>query len=55
MLEKITADNFNKFVEMRKLIESGDRDGARAIADELGLEGQGRGIVKGVHKGNFVR
>ena len=40
---------------MRKLIESGDRDGARAIADELGLEGQGRGIVKGVHKGNFVR
>jgi hypothetical protein len=37
MLEKITEDNFTKFIEMYTLRKSGDFEGAQAIADELGL------------------
>jgi len=36
--ETITADNFDQFVEMHNLKEAGDREGAKAIADELGLK-----------------
>lgn len=55
MLEKITEDNFGKFIEMKELMESGDRESARAIADELGLERRGQRAGRGFHKGNFTR
>ncbi|HAT03190.1 MAG TPA: hypothetical protein DCS29_00220 [Candidatus Magasanikbacteria bacterium] len=51
MLEQVTAENFDRFVEMHNLMKAGDRDGAKAIADELGLKemGLGRGgkMMKG--------
>jgi hypothetical protein len=56
MLDKITADNFAKFVEMHNLMKAGDKDGAKAIADELGLPGfmgMGGGMMKGGHGGRF--
>lgn len=37
ILEVVTEDNFDQFVDMHELRMSGDRDGARAIAEELGL------------------
>ncbi len=45
--DKITADNFDKFSEMHKLMESGDREGAQAIAVELGIEDLGNGMMRG--------
>jgi len=38
-----TEDEFEKFAEAHELMEAGDRDGARGIMDELGLE-RGRGF-----------
>ena len=38
MAEKITEENFSQFVAMHQLMKDGDREGAKAIADELGLE-----------------
>jgi len=35
--EFVTAENFGQFAEMHELMESGDRDGAKVIAEELGL------------------
>ncbi|MBU0597290.1 hypothetical protein KJ641_01680 [Patescibacteria group bacterium] len=35
--ENITADNFARFVEMHELMQAGDKEGAQAIAEELGL------------------
>lgn len=37
ILDTITADNFDRFVEMRTLLQNGDKEGAKAIAQELGL------------------
>jgi len=37
MTDYITADNYAKFVEMHKLMQAGDTDGANAIRQELGL------------------
>lgn len=37
LLEIINANNFARFVEMHNLIQAGDHEGARAIAEELGL------------------
>lgn len=34
-----TEDEFNKFIEAHKLMESGDREGAKEIMDELGMKG----------------
>jgi hypothetical protein len=42
ILETITADNFAQFVEMHNLKQADDREGARAIADELGLKKIGK-------------
>ena len=36
--EQITEENFAKFVEMQKLRIAGDKDGAKLLADELGLK-----------------
>ena len=36
--EKITADNFDQFIEMIELKKSGDHEGAREIAQELDLK-----------------
>ena len=35
--EIITENNFARFIEMHELMETGDREGAKAIAEELGL------------------
>lgn len=50
LAESITSEaDFEKFAEARELMEAGDREGAKEIMDELGIEkpeGHGRG-----HKG----
>jgi len=51
--ELITADNFSRFSEMQTLRQSGDREGAKAIAEELGLPNKrpgnnGRGLGQGM-------
>jgi len=48
MIEVITEDNFAKFVEMHNLMQSGDREGAKVISDELGLK-RGPFMKKGMH------
>ncbi|PLX28936.1 hypothetical protein C0581_00480 [Candidatus Parcubacteria bacterium] len=50
MLENITAENFDQFKQMHELMQSGDRDGAKAIAAELGLPQMGRQGMKGQHR-----
>lgn len=37
--EKITEENFSRFVEMHNLMKTGDFEGAKELRDELGLEG----------------
>jgi len=56
MADKITEENFAKFVEMHNLRKAGDEEGAKAIAEELGLNNFGERGAKpdgqrGVHKG----
>jgi hypothetical protein len=42
MAEAIDSEtDFTKLVEAHELREAGDHDGARAIMEELGLEGRG--------------
>ncbi|MBN1793091.1 hypothetical protein JW826_05395 [Candidatus Woesearchaeota archaeon] len=56
----INEGNFDRFVEMHKLMQDAGRsmDDARAIADELGIQGPGFGrgqgdvMMKGQHGGN---
>ena len=36
--EQISEEDFSQFVEMHNLIKSGEREGAKAIADELGIK-----------------
>lgn len=36
--DNITRDNFSRFVEMHKLMQAGDREGAAVIAGELGID-----------------
>lgn len=43
MSDKITEENFDKFVESHNLREAGDHEGARAIMEELGLQMKGPG------------
>lgn len=45
MGEMITADNFDQFVKMHALMKDGDREGAQALAEELGLP-QRHGMMK---------
>jgi len=59
MGEVVNKDNFEKFVEMRKLMLDGKTDEADKIRQELGLgQGKGnsvRGMMSGQNKrGNFV-
>lgn len=52
LLEVVNEDNFSKFVEMQKLLRSGDRAGAEAIRAELGLPEMGpKNATMG--RGNF--
>jgi len=39
LADEVTAENFSKFVEAHKLMESGDHEGAKTIMDELGIKG----------------
>ncbi|MBP7006954.1 MAG: hypothetical protein KBC44_03090 [Candidatus Pacebacteria bacterium] len=43
MADDITEAKFNKMVEAHKLMEAGDKEGAREIMDELGVGGKGFG------------
>ncbi|MBT3538753.1 hypothetical protein HOF40_03190 [Candidatus Parcubacteria bacterium] len=60
VLENVTADNFNKFIEMHEAMQSGDRDSAQLIREELGMNGFGKkgnrhAGMKGENRGgNFV-
>ncbi|MDF1496472.1 MAG: hypothetical protein P1P90_00240 [Patescibacteria group bacterium] len=52
--EAITADNFNRFVDMHDAMQNKDFETAKAIADELGLKqpgmrGEGRGQGMQIH------
>jgi len=56
----ITEENFDKFVEMHNLKLAGDIEGAKAIAEELGLgqrmsKGHGKSIGGGRFKGKMHR
>lgn len=48
MLEMINENNFSQLVEMHNLMQDGDKEGAKAIAEELGLPGKSE---FGKHKG----
>lgn len=50
MSGQITAENFDQLVQMHELMQAGDREGAQAIVDELGLQGPGPG-GRGGHGG----
>lgn len=50
MADKITEANFAKFVQAHTLMEQGNRDGARAIMDDLGIE-----PPKGMNRGHGDR
>lgn len=39
MADKVTAENFTKYVEAHKLMQAGDKTGAEAIFKELGISG----------------
>lgn len=43
LADKVTRENFAKFVEAHRLHEAGDHEGAKAIMDELGLTGPHKG------------
>ncbi len=49
ILDIINEDNFDKLVEMHNLKQAGDMEGAKMIADELGLSGMGMGGKMGRH------
>jgi len=51
MADKITEENFAKFIEMHNLKQAGDMEGAKVIAEELGLMKLGEKGKKGMHKG----
>jgi len=52
ILDIVTADNFEQFKHMHELMQSGDRDGAKAIAEELGLPQMGP-MQRGGGQGNM--
>lgn len=49
--DKITEENFGRFVEMHQLRLAGDDEGAKQIREELGL-GWGQGFRAGLRNGN---
>ena len=51
--EKITQDNFAKFVQAHELMREGQVEEAKAIHEELGLQGPERRGLKGDKEGDF--
>lgn len=51
--DKVTAENFEKFAQMREARKSGDMEKAQQLRTELGIEGKGGkgGKGHGDHKG----
>lgn len=52
----VTADNFETFAQMHDYMQAGDFEQAKALREELGIEGVGFGMgghhaMKGMHKG----
>ena len=43
----INAENFSKFVEMRQAMIDGDTEKAQQLREELGIPGQGKGMMGG--------
>ena len=52
MLEVVTEENFDVFVQMHEARSSGDHETAKTLADELGLEKPKGKFGKGMHKGS---
>jgi len=48
--QQITEENFSKFVEAKQLIEDGNKEDAKAIFEELGIDGYRMGHYGGFHK-----
>ena len=48
----ITEDNFDQFVQMHQLKQDGDIEGAKVIAEELGLPMQKKAFKKGFRMGH---
>lgn len=48
---KITAENFDKFAQMREARQKGDMATARQLREELGISGGGNGMGQGKGKG----
>lgn len=55
MTDSITEENFSKFAEMHNLMEEGKFEEAKAIRDELGIAGLGRGIGRGFQGKGMMR
>src|SRR3989344_80538 len=55
--ENITEENFDQFAEMHRLLQAGDTQGAKAIAEQLGIEpgegGPGLMFRHGLKQGEF--
>ena len=53
----ITEENFDQFAEMHRLLQAGDTEGAKAIAEQLGIEpgegGPGLMFRHGLKQGEF--
>jgi len=55
LLDVITEENFDSYVEMHEAMQDGDFETATALADELGLEGPGMfGQGRGMHGGRMM-
>ena len=50
MIENISEENFDQFKQMHELMQAGDKEGSKAIAEELGLPQMGRKGMKGQHR-----
>jgi hypothetical protein len=56
VLENVNADNFEQFKQMHELMQSGDREGANSIREEIGLPDKEfgpkhkKGMRKGTHE-----
>jgi len=53
ILERVNADNFAQFAEIHELREDGDREGAKALAEQYGIERPEGRRGPGGHRGGF--
>ena len=54
IMDVVTEENFDRFVEMHEAMEDGDYETASEIRSELGLgQGRGKGLGQGKSMGEF--